>query len=908
MTRARGTWSCAVYRLLLRVYPRAFRQRFGPDMQQDFAAMLEHRGWSRAWRLVLSDFARSVVCVHADARRPDGQPEFSFQKEGLMSSLRLDLRHALRMLVKSPVFSAVTVLILALGIGANSATFSLVNAALLRPLEFRDPDRLLFVYEGIPRADLPKLPASAPDFLDLQQYQRSFSRLAAFHSDTMELSSRGEPERIDITRASADLFPLLGVEPMVGRTFTANEDKPGHDVVVLSYGLWQRLFSGRMGAIGSTMRLDRRPFEIVGVMPASFEFPKRGPVFNGTPAEAWIPMAFSDAQKVERGVSFNHSVVARLKPGATIEQARTELSMLAPRIRENYPVEIKSSPFGLVLSAVPLRDEIAGQVRTPLLVLFTAVGLVLIVVCANVANLILSRAATRRRELGIRLALGAPRRRLVQLLLCESLLLSVAGGALGLALAASVLRALPAIIATGLPGLSAVQLDWRVVLFTLGLSFLTAIVFGSAPLWIVDADVASRLHEGGPRTAGGGRSQRVQQVLVTATVTLAVVLLVGAGLLVRSFAALIATEPGFRPEQVLTVSAALPREAYPRGEAVATFVGTVFERIRALPGVVSASISTDIPLESNERRGATPEHRTSTEPLPAVAVTWLHGDYFRTLGVPLQRGRFFTREESEELRQVVIVSASLAKRYWPGRDAVGKRLKWGGEGSRAPWKTVVGVVGDVNDGPLRQEPTIHIYVPFRDLVAELNYVPPASTFGRLLRFALLSGGDPSILVPATRAAIASLDPALPITGVATMERQVADSVAPQRFSTIVLGAFAVGALLLAAIGLYGVLAFAVAQRTREIGVRIALGASTGHVIRMVVREGMHLVIVGLALGLIAAAAITRAMTSLLYRTDPYDPWTFIVAPAVLCAVGALACYVPARRAARVEPLTALRTE
>ena len=825
-----------------------------------------------------------------------------------MSSLLFDLRHALRMLVKAPVFSAVTVLILALGIGANTATFSLVNAALLRPLEFRDPNRLVLVYEGIPLADLSKMTFSPPDFVDFSQYQRSFSQVAAYDCDTMELSGHGEPRRLDITRASAELFPLLGVQPIVGRTFSASEDRPGHDVVVLSYGLWQRLFAGRLDAIGSTVRLDRRPFQVIGVMPATFEFPKRGPVSNGIPAEAWVPRAFSDAEKATRGVAFNNSVAARLAPGVTLERAQTELSLLAPRITNNYPVEITSSGLRLALSAAPLSDEIAGQARTPLLLLFAAVGLVLLIVCANVANLILSRAAVRRREIGIRVALGASRRRLVQLQLCESILLSSVGGALGLAIAVSVVAALPAVIVTSLPGLSTVQLDWRVVTFTLGLSLLTAVAFGVAPVWATNGDVASRLHEGGPRTAGGGRSQRVQQSLVTVTVTLAVVLLVGAGLLTRSFASLVATEPGFRPQQVLTVSVALPREAYPRGESVTSFIASALERLRALPGVVSASVSTDIPLESNESRAASPEHLTTSGSLPTVVVTWFQGEYFRTLGVPLQRGRLFNGEEQEQHRDVAIVSASLAKRFWPGQDAIGKRLKWGGAASRAPWKTVVGVVGDVKDGPLREEPRAHVYVPVRTLVAEIDDAPPASAWGRTWRFALQSGGDPTVLVPASRAALASLDPALPITGIATMERQLADSVAPQRFSTVVLAAFACGAVLLAAIGLYGVLAFAVAQRTREIGVRIALGASAGRVTGMVVREGMRLVIVGLAFGLVAAAALTRAMTTLLYRTDPYDLWTFLLSPLVLFAVGALACYVPARRAARVEPLTALRTE
>jgi putative ABC transport system permease protein len=910
MKRPRGSrWSDPLYRLLLRAYPAEFRQRFASDMAEDFAAMLRDLGGWRAWRRAAVDLVQSVPRAHAQARRRQvARSALSHRKEGAMSSLVFDLRHAIRMLLRAPVFTVVTMMILALGIGANSATFSLVNAALLRPLEFRDPNRLVLVYEGIPLADLPKMTFSPPDFVDFSQYQRSFSQVAAYDCDTMELSGHGEPRRLDITRASAELFPLLGVEPIAGRTFSTSEDRPGHDVAVLSYGLWQRIFAGRLDAIGSTVRLDRRPFQVIGVMPATFEFPKRGPVSNGTPAEAWVPRAFSDTEKATRGVAFNNSVAARLAPGVPLEQAQTELSLLAPRISDNYPVEITSSGLRLALSAAPLSDEIAGQARTPLLLLFAAVGLVLLIVCANVANLILSRAAVRRREIGIRVALGASRRRLVQLQLCESILLSSVGGALGLAIAVSVVAALPAVIVTSLPGLSTVQLDWRVVTFTLGLSLLTAVAFGVAPVWATNGDVASRLHEGGTRTAGGGRSQRIQQSLVTVTVTLAVVLLVGAGLLTRSFASLVATEPGFRPQQVLTVSVALPREAYPRGESVTSFIASALERLRALPGVVSASVSTDIPLESNESRAATPEHLTTSGSLPTVVVTWFQGEYFRTLGVPLQRGRLFTSEEQEQHREVAIVSASLAKRFWPGQDAIGKRLKWGGAASRAPWKTVVGVVGDVKDGPLREEPRAHVYVPVRNLVAEIDDAPPASAWGRTWRFALQSGGNPTMLVPASRAALASLDSALPVTGIATMERQLADSLAPQRFSTVVLAAFASGALLLAAIGLYGVLAFAVAQRTREIGVRIALGASASRVTGMVVREGMRLVIVGLALGLIAATALTRAMTSLLYRTDPYDLWTFLLSPLVLCAVGAIACYVPARRAARIEPLTALRTE
>jgi len=902
--------SHAVYCFLLRAYPTLLRKRFGHEMAADFAALVAERGCWPAWRLVVRDLVQSVPRSHLDAHRRARQPLFTHKKEGPMSSLAFDLRHAVRMLAKAPAFTIVTILTLGLGIAANTATFSLVNAALLKPLDFHDPDQLTLVYEGIPLASLPKLPVSPPDLMDFKRYQTSFSGVAAFRSASIELSGGHEPQRIDIARVNAELFPVLGVNPVVGRTFTELEDAPGHDVVVLSYRLWQRLFSGRPSIVGETVRLDRRPFQVIGVMPESFEFPKRGPVFNGTPAQAWIPIAFSDEEKsaATRGMMFNNSVVARLKPGTTLAQAQTELNLLARRIRENYPPELKNGPWQLAMTVAPMRDEIAGQIRTPLLLLFAAVALVLLVVCANVANLILSRAASRQREIGVRLALGAPRARLLQLLLCESVLLSVAGGVLGVGIAAVILRTLPSVIATSLPGLETVAMDYRVLAFTVSVSVLTALAFGLVPLFTSDNRVSSALHEGGPRTAGGGRSQRVQQVLVTATVTMAVVLLVGAGLLLRSFTALVATETGFLANQVLTMAVDLPREAYPRGATVMTFAQNMLGRAKALPGVRAASISTDVPLESNESRGMTAEAATPTGASPAVIVTWTFGDYFRALGVPLKTGRSFTSDEDTQIRPVAIVSESLARHYWPGQNAIGKRIKWGIVESKTPWMTIIGVAGDAKDGAIRDDPRMHVYVPLALLAPEIDRLPAGSAFGRELRIALLSGSDASTLIPSGRRALAGVDPALPVTRIATMRRSLDDALAPQPFSTLVLSAFAAGALLLAAIGLYGILAFAVSQRTREIGVRIALGARVVDVLALVVRQGMRLVVVGLVFGLVAALALTRVMSALLYRTDRFDPVTFIACPIVLAVVALLACYLPARRAARIEPLVALRTE
>jgi predicted permease len=827
----------------------------------------------------------------------------------MMSSMLFDLRHAARALRKAPVFTTVTVLTLALGIGANSAMFSLVNAALLRPLGYADPDRLMLIHEGIPQANLPKLPGSAPDILDLKRYQGSFSDVAAFRENPMELSGRGEPERLTVVKVEPGLFPLLGIEPMLGRTFTADEGTPGHDMAVLSYRVWERLFNGRPDAVGAVIRLDRRPFTIVGVMPVSFEFPKRGPTFNGTPADVWTPLAWTDVEKQARGSMFNNSVIARLVPGVTFDQAVAELKTLGPRIRENYPPVLRNSPYQLEMMGTPLREEIAGQIRTPLLILFAAVGLVLLVACANVANLVLSRAAVRQREMSVRLALGAPRGRLLQLLLCESLLLALAGGALGLIAGRMALDAVPTVLATSLPGLQDVTLDERVLAFTISVSLLTAILFGLVPLFSSDRRLAAAMHDGSGRVAGGSRGHRVQQALVTITVTLAVVLLVAAGLLVRSFSALIATDPGFRPDQVLTLTVSLPHEAYPGVNEMATFVRALHDRLQALPGARSASISTDVPLESNEHRAMTPEGSTDTGIRPSAALTWTYGNYFATLGVPLKAGRTFTAIEEQESRDVAIVSESLAERYWPGQDAIGKRIKWGLPESRTPWLEVIGVVGDAHEGPLTAEPSIHAYVPFNHLRRDFDALGEAiGPFGRTLRIALLATGEPAALVAPARQQIAALDSSLPVTRIATMEQQVAESVAPQSFSMTVLSAFAIGALLLAAIGLYGVLASTVTQRTREIGVRVALGASRQSVLGMVIRQGMTLVFVGLVAGLVAAAGVTRVMTALLYRTEPFDVLTFSAVPLVLAAAALLACYLPARRAARTEPMTALRTE
>ena len=906
----RFLWSHAAYRFLLGLYPREFRARFASDLEADFADLLRTRGALATWRRVVPDLLRSVPLTHAGARAARKRARVMAGKgERPMRSLTSDLRHACRVLRKSPVFTAVTVITLAFGIGANSAIFSLVNAVLLRPLGYVQQERLMLIYEGFGGPG--KIGVSPPDFVDLTTLQRPFSSIGAYRTTQYELSGTGDPERITGVRVSAAVFPILGVAPAVGRTFVESDDQPGQDVAMLSHGLWQRRFGGDPQAVGRTITLDRRAYTVVGVMPAAFQFPKRGPQINGEPAQVWTPLALDPFERSQnaRGMMYNHSVIGRLRDGVTTGRARADIGALRSRIIDNYPAMLREPMQSLTVTAVPLAEEIAGEVQRPLLLLLGAVGLVLLVACANVANLVLSRAVTRQREMAVRAAIGAGRGRLLQMLLVEGLLLTATGGALGLFLGYAAVRAMPAVIALSLPGVSDVELDARVVLFTFALSALTALVFGLLPLAANERrDLTELLREGGARSTSGARRHRLQATLVVSSVALAFVLLAGAGLLIRSFERLMAVDAGLRAPRVLTMQVSLPRAGYDNPAAVRAFYRAVHENLRAIPSVRAAAVQTDLPLKGDgERRAFTADQPVNPVFSSAsVAVTWTFGDYFRTFGVPIVKGRAFLPEEDAENRQTAIVSRALAERFWPGQDPIGKRVKWGIPASRAPWQTIVGVAGDVVDGGLGETPILHIYVPF----AEAMDQAPAMLAGffRRMSVAAMTEGDTAALVGPMRGAIARIDPALAVADVTTMSQVMADAAAPQRFSTAVLSAFAGGALLLAAVGLYGTLAFGVTQRTREIGVRVALGATRREVLRLVVGQGMSLTILGLALGLAGAFAATRLMTGLLYQTEPLDVGTFASVTGVLAAVALLSCYLPARRAARVEPMAALRAE
>lgn len=831
-----------------------------------------------------------------------------------MDSLANDLRRAARGLARTPGFSIIVVLILATGIGANTAVFSLVNAVLIQPLGFAEPERLVALHEGASEGGFDRTPFSPPDLLDLQRYQESFEGVGAYRNLEFELSGRGEAERVVGAKVTAGLFPLLGAEPALGRLFTGNEDRPGADVALISRELWQRRFADREDPTGATIQLDRRPYTVIGVMPASFDFPLRGPAANNEPADVWVPMAFTEQEATERGSRFTHSVVARLEDGVSLAEAQAELDTLAPRIAESYPLILQGSAFatGLRLLARPLRDEIAGAVRAPILMLFAAIGLVLIVACANVANLLLSRAAAREREAGIRAALGATRLRLFQGHVVEALLLTLTGGALGVVAARWILAAVPTVVAEAIPGIAQASLDLRVLAFSACVATAVGVAFGALPLLAGGRRDVQVLGEGGARTTPW-RQHRIQNGLVVSTVALACVLLIGAGLFLRSFSALMATDPGFRPASVVSASLALPREAYPTATDVRSFHESLLDGAAGLPGVESAAVATDLPLESYEIRMFTPERaELGSGVAPSAQLSWVHGPYFETLGFRLEEGRLFMPVEHTQNRQVVIVNESLANRLWPESGAVGQRLKWGPPDSPAPWLTVVGVVSDVAAGRdvstiMGEDRPIHAYEPFRQF-PDFLLDNVASGFGRDVKLAVRTQGPPAALTGALRGVLTRLDPQLAVARIARMEELASERVAPQRFTTALLTAFGGGALLLVAIGLYGLLSFAVEQRRREIGVRVALGARPRKIVQMMLGRGLRLAGLGLALGLAASVAATRLLASFLYETGAYDPVTFVAVPVVLVSAVLLAAGLPAYRATRLDPMRSLREE
>ena len=825
-----------------------------------------------------------------------------------MHHLANDIRHAARTLVKARGSSLVVVLTLALGIGATTAVFSLVDSVLIRPLGFAESGRLVALYEGA-EGQFDRTPFSPPDLMDVQREQQSFQDIGAYRNLEFEVSGGAEAERVMGAKVSANLFALLGADTLIGRSFVTSEDAPGNDLVVISWELWQRRYSGSPTVLGQSIQLNRRPYTVIGVMPPSFTFPRRGPPANNQPADVWVPIAFTAEETAERGSRFSNSVVARLRAGVTVEEAQTELDVLARRIMEDYPPILRGTAFAerLQLVARPLQQEIAGPVSGALLLLLAAVGLVLLVACSNVANLILSRAAARERDVAIRAALGATRLRLFQRQVIESLLLTLTGGVLGIVFAQWMLSAVPTVIALAIPGLENVMLNLRVLAFSVCVAIATGLAFGILPLIVKGRDLNS-LREANARTVP--KTHRIQNGLVISTVALAFVLLIGAGLFIRSFAALIATDPGFQSDGTLSASLALPQQGYPTASSVREFHQSLLDRAASLPGVTSAAVATDLPLESYEVRTFTPERAQLEGPVARSALlSWVHGPYFETLGFSLRQGRTFSPDEHIDDRQVVIINESLADRFWPAGDAVGQRLKWGPADSPRPWLTVVGVVSDVSTGPtgMGLDQPIHAYEPFRQF-PDFFLDAATSGFGRDVRLIISVQGDANALVNPLRRELTGLDPQLAIARIAEMDELLGETTAPQRFSTTLLTLFAASALSLVAIGLSGLMAFAAEQRRREMGVRIALGARPTTLVQMMLAQGVRLVCTGIAIGLVASLSGVRWLSSFLYGTNAYDPMTFVAVLAVVLMVGLLASALPAYRAARVDPMRILRQE
>jgi predicted permease len=818
-------------------------------------------------------------------------------------TLLQDIRFAFRMLRKSPGFTAVAILTLALGIGANTAIFSIVDAVLLRPLPFKNPSRLVMLWESLPEIGFPKITASAPDIMFYEHEQKSFESMGAFQNEALDVSGgSGEPERIVAARVSASLFPLLGVSPLIGRTYTEAEDKSRANVVLLSYGLWQRRFAADPNIVGKTVDLDRVPYTVLGVMPKEFVFPLAGLQYNDTPADVWVPMAFTKEELTGWGNHFNNSVLCRLQPGVNIAQAQAEANLLAGSLFQQYPADLlKAFPnahLRLILSS--FHEEVVGSVQTLLLVLMAAVGLVLLIASANVATLLLSRATSRSKEVAIRTALGASRSRLVRQMLTESLVLALAGGVLGVLVAFWGTKSLLPLVPSSIPLPPAVSMGGSVLAFVAAVCCVTAVIFGVAPAFQISTiSLQGSLQEGGRSGTPGQARRRLQGIFVTAEFALALVLLIGAGLLVRSFTKLLATNPGFRPDHLLTMNVPLPPTAYPNAAAVRGFYEQALQRISALPGVKSDGISSDLPFNANETDAVQVEGKPGTT--PGVRVSWVFDDYFSTVGIPLLRGRSFTPEDRAGSQLVALVSKGAAKALWPGQDALGKRFNVAGG-----VEIVVGIVGDVNDGTLADKPQPHVYIPYlqtADVFFELS-----NSELRAMNIAVRTAGDPAALTSAVTHQIHSLDSDLAVAKIHTMDQDLSESVAGPRFNTSLLGIFSIAALLLAAIGIYGVLAYAVGQQTHEIGIRVALGAQRRDVVRLVLAHGARLALIGITIGLLAAFGLTRLMASLLYGISASDPLTFAAVSALLFAVALLACYIPARRAMRVDPMVALRYE